>query len=96
MFPLAHQYLVTEEIPELEARDQKLPLLRDPDSSYYLRQEKNGLLLGPYEKACRVHWISQEDPMPQEFSFQLYPDDLERLEWYIDDASAFRSWERSA
>ncbi|MHA1548378.1 MAG: FAD-dependent oxidoreductase, partial [Alphaproteobacteria bacterium] len=85
---LAHQYLVTEEIPELEARDQQLPLLRDPDSSYYLRQEKNGLLLGPYENACRAHWVSSDDPMPEDFSFQLYPDDLERLEQYIEDACA--------
>ena len=46
---LAHQYLITEPIAELTARDTKLPLLRDPDSSYYLRQEKDGLLLGPYE-----------------------------------------------
>ena len=83
---LSHQYLVTEEIPELEARGEKLPLLRDPDSSYYLRQEKNGLLLGPYERNCRAHWVDDDDPMPDDFSFQLYPDDLERLEWYIDDA----------
>ena len=47
---LAHQYLITEPIPELEANKYKVPLLRDPDSSYYLRQEKDGLLLGPYEK----------------------------------------------
>ncbi len=85
---LAHQYLITEEIPELEARDKKLPLLRDPDSSYYLRQEKNGLLLGPYEKGCRTHWLGADDPMPDDFSFQLYPDDLDRLEWYINDACA--------
>jgi dimethylglycine dehydrogenase len=26
--------------------------------------------------------------MPEDFSFQLYPDDLERLEWYIEDAMA--------
>lgn len=26
--------------------------------------------------------------MPHDFSFQLYPDDLERLEWYIEDAMA--------
>ncbi|MCP4306244.1 MAG: FAD-dependent oxidoreductase, partial [bacterium] len=83
---LAHQYLVTEEIADLEARDTKLPLLRDPDSSYYLRQEKNGLLLGPYESDCRAHWDSEDDPMPKDFSFQLYPDDVDRLEWYIDDA----------
>ena len=29
---LAHQYLITEPIPELTARDKKLPLLRDPRS----------------------------------------------------------------
>ena len=85
---LAHQYLITEPIPELTARDKKLPLLRDPDSSYYLRQEKDGLLLGPYEKNCRAHWLEADDPMPDDFSFQLYNDDLERLEWYIEDACA--------
>ncbi|WP_348721415.1 FAD-binding oxidoreductase, partial [uncultured Candidatus Puniceispirillum sp.] len=85
---LAHQYLITEAIPELTARDSKLPLLRDPDSSYYLRQEKDGLLLGPYEKNCRAHWLTDDDPMPDDFSFQLYNDDLDRLEWYIEDACA--------
>ena len=83
---LAHQYLISESISELSARDEKLPLLRDPDSSYYLRQEKDGLLLGPYEKNCRAHWIGADDPRPDDFSFQLWNDDLERLEWYIDDA----------
>ena len=83
---LAHQYLVTDEIPELQARGENLPLLRDPDSSYYLRQEKDALLLGPYEANCRAHWTDDTDPMPDDFSFQLYPDDLDRLEWYIEDA----------
>lgn len=83
---LAHQFLITEEIDELVARDEKLPLLRDPDSSYYLRQEKNGLLLGPYERGCKAHWITSDDPMPDDFSFQLYPDDLDRIEWHIEDA----------
>ena len=85
---LAHQYLITEPILELTARDKKLPLIRDPDSSYYLRQEKDGLLLGPYEKNCQAHWLEADDPMPDDFSFQLYNDDLERLEWYIEDACA--------
>lgn len=83
---LSHQYLITEPIPELAARDTTLPILRDPDSSYYLRQEKDGLLLGPYERNCRAHWTSPADPMPDDFSFQLWADDLERLEWYIEDA----------
>lgn len=92
MMTMSHQYMLTDEIPELEAwsaeTGQKLPLLRDVDSSYYLRQEKAGLNLGPYERNCRGHWMTQDDPMPEDFSFQLYPDDLDRLEWYIEDAMA--------
>jgi dimethylglycine dehydrogenase len=42
--------------------------------------------LGPYEKNCRAHWVDKNDPMPEDFSFQLFPDDLERLEWYLNDA----------
>ncbi len=86
---MSHQYLVTEAIDEIKARGAtKLPLLRDPDISYYLRQEGDALLLGPYEWQATPHWISREDPMPADFSFQLYPDDLERLEYYIEDACA--------
>ena len=92
MVAMSHQYFLTEEIPELvewtRTQGHKLPLLRDVDSSYYLRQEKGGLNLGPYERNCRAHWVTPDDPMPEDFSFQLYPDDLERLEWYIEDAMA--------
>ena len=91
MTVMSHQYFLTEPVAELEAwskENGKLPLLRDVDSSYYLRQEKYGLNLGPYERNCKAHWITPDDPMPEDFSFQLYPDDLERLEWYIEDAMA--------
>ncbi|MDG1935649.1 MAG: FAD-dependent oxidoreductase [Paracoccaceae bacterium] len=92
MMVMSHQYMLTDEIPELEAwsaeQGQKLPLLRDVDSSYYLRQEKHGLNLGPYERNCKAHWVDPSDPLPEDFSFQLYPDDLERLEWYVEDAMA--------
>ncbi len=92
MVTMSHQFFLTEEIPELkewtEANGRKVPLLRDVDSSYYLRQDKNGLNLGPYERNCKAHWVTPSDPMPEDFSFQLYPDDLERLEWYIEDAMA--------
>ena len=92
MMVMSHQYMLTDEIPELEAwsaeNGSKLPLLRDVDSSYYLRQEKHGLNLGPYERNCKAHWVNPSDPLPEDFSFQLYPDDLERLEWYVEDAMA--------
>ncbi|MDY0885182.1 FAD-dependent oxidoreductase [Dongia soli] len=81
---MSHQYLVTETIPELESYQGKLPLMRDPDVSYYLRQERHGLILGPYEKErAQAHWL---DGIPEDFAYQLYPDDLERLETYIEAA----------
>lgn len=92
MMVMSHQYILFDEIPELAAWSRevgnKLPLLRDVDTSYYLRQEKNGMNLGPYERNCRAHWATPGDPMPADFSFQLYPDDLDRLEHYLNDAIA--------
>ncbi|KIC40759.1 dimethylglycine dehydrogenase [Ruegeria sp. ANG-R] len=87
---MSHQYLLTDEIPEIEAWSKesggKLPLLRDVDISYYLRQEKNGFNLGPYEPNCKGHWMTEDDPMPEDFSFQLWNDDLDRIEDIVTDA----------
>ncbi|WP_299880585.1 FAD-dependent oxidoreductase [uncultured Sulfitobacter sp.] len=92
MVVMSHQYFLTGQLPELEAwtkeKGHKVPLVRDVDISYYLRQDKHGLNLGPYERNCKAHWVTPDDPMPEDFSFQLYPDDLERLEFYIEDAMA--------
>jgi dimethylglycine dehydrogenase len=83
---LSHQYLITEDIPELVARGSaRLPLVRDPDVSYYLRQERHGLLLGPYESRGRAHWL---EGLPGEFAHQLFEDDLGRIESYIEAACA--------
>jgi dimethylglycine dehydrogenase len=87
---MSHQYLLTDEIPEIEAWSKenggKLPLLRDVDVSYYLRQEKNGFNLGPYEPNCKGHWMTEDDPMPDDFSFQLWNDDLDRIEDIVTNA----------
>lgn len=90
MMVMSHQYLLTEQVPEIEAWSKevghKLPLLRDVDVSYYLRQEKHGFNIGPYEPNCRAHWADPSDPLPDDFSFQLYPDDLDRIEDIVADA----------
>ncbi|TLP67992.1 FAD-dependent oxidoreductase [Parasedimentitalea maritima] len=90
MMVMSHQYLLSEEIPEIEAytkeTGKKLPLLRDVDVSYYLRQEKHGFNLGPYEPNCRAHWETEDDPMPEDFSFQLWQNDLDRIEDIMMDA----------
>jgi dimethylglycine dehydrogenase len=83
---LSHQYLVTEDIPELVARGaERLPLVRDPDVSYYLRQERQGLILGPYEWQATAHWLQG---IPADFANQLFSDDVGRLEAYIEAACA--------
>jgi len=84
MVSMEHQYLVTESIPELEQHTGVVPLVRDPDDSYYLRQEKTGLILGPYEWGATPHW--KDGKLPETFAYELYPDDLERLEWYFEQA----------
>ena len=80
---MEHQYLVTEDLPEIRALEAMLPLLRDPDESYYLRQERYGLILGPYERDCRT-WGA--DGIPGDFGMELLAPDLDRLEAYVEDA----------
>jgi len=69
MITMSHPCLLTGEFPALsawnEAAGQKLPRLRDVDSSYYLRQEEFGLNLGPYEVNCMPHCQSKTDPVPE-------------------------------
>ena len=82
-----HQYLVTENVPEVEALDFEFPLLRDPVASYYLRQEGKGMLLGPYETPCHV-WGPSMDPggIPPDFADDLLPPDLDRIEYIVEQA----------
>ncbi|GAA0419622.1 FAD-dependent oxidoreductase [Cocleimonas flava] len=77
MCSMEHQFLVTDSIPELEGRDEMLPMLRDPDVSYYLRQEGKGFILGPYEPDG-IPWAT--DGVPKEFGQELLAPDLDRIE----------------
>lgn len=73
---LEHQYLVTSDLPELEANADNFPLVRDPDIMYYLRRERNGLLLGSYGHAGRPAWL---DGMPDCFANQLFADSVDDI-----------------
>ena len=77
---MEHQYLVTEAMPSVEALDYELPMIRDTDSQYYLRQEGQGLLLGPWEQDARRAWNGSDGRAPWSFGQELFEDDWERLE----------------
>ena len=85
--PVEHQYIVTDEIPAIvewrKAGHPEHPVLRDADARWYMREERGGLILGPYEKgapAWAVHGV------PESFHADLLPPDLDRLEWHIEEA----------
>jgi len=48
--PMEHHYILTGDMEELTGWDGELPLILDPDGEIYLRQERNGVLLGVYEQ----------------------------------------------
>ena len=73
---MEHQYMLTEPIPEIEALDFRVPVIRCPTDDFYSRQEKNGLLVGFYEQGCRTWGLDGIDP---NFSNALCPTDLERV-----------------
>jgi len=76
MCSMEHQFLVTDAVPALEERDEMLPMLRDPDVSYYLRQEAKGFILGPYEPDG-IPWA--EKGVPADFGQELLQPDIDRI-----------------
>lgn len=83
LVPIEHQYVVTETAPEVAALDREMPLTRDQDGEFYMRQERDGLLFGCYEREG-VHWAV--DGTPADFGMQLLPDDLARMERNMEAA----------
>ncbi len=83
--PFQHHYVVTDAIEELRGREHELPVLRDPDESYYVRQEGAGLLVGPFERGP-LPWAV--DGIPAGFHARLLPPDLDRIADILTAAGA--------
>ena len=73
---MEHMYFITEDIPELVERPVRVPMVRCPTDTFYMRQEKKGLLLGIYEYDCKTFGMDGIDP---DFVNALCPDDIPRL-----------------
>ncbi|HEY5102192.1 MAG TPA: FAD-binding oxidoreductase, partial [Steroidobacteraceae bacterium] len=85
--PVEHQYIVYDESPELKSYRAKggreLAVLREPDKSYYLREERMGWILGPYEQGAPARFA---DGVPDWFGRSLFEADLDRLLPHVEAA----------
>ena len=77
LLPMAHQYIVTEDVPEIYERDVEIPHVIDPGGESYLRQEGKGLVIGFYEQACEPWSV---DGTPWDFGHELLNDQFEKIE----------------
>ena len=78
--PVEHQFIVTEPDPALvEYRKTygEHPVLRDADAKWYVREERGGWILGPYERNAPARFAYG---VPDSFRADLFPLDLERIE----------------
>ena len=78
--PVEHQYIVTEPDPALvewRKTNGEHPVLRDADAKWYVREERGGWILGPYEYGAPACF---EYSVPESFRADLFPLDLERIE----------------
>ncbi|MGB3554107.1 MAG: FAD-dependent oxidoreductase [Jannaschia sp.] len=75
-----HQYIVTEPDPALvewRKTNPQHPVLRDADAKWYVREERGGWILGPYEQNAPARFPYE---VPDSFRADLFPLDLERIE----------------
>ena len=74
--PMEHHYLITEAIPEIEAREERLPAGIDYEGNMYFRQEGKGMLLGTYEPVATPWSVGGT---PQSFGHELLEPQLEHI-----------------
>jgi heterotetrameric sarcosine oxidase gamma subunit len=77
-----HYYLITEEIEGLTS---PTPVLEDPSSYGYYRDEMGGLMVGLFEPVCAPWKI---EGIPPDFSFGEIPPDWDRMTPYLEKAMA--------
>ncbi len=82
--PLEHHYVVTEAIDAVRDLENELPVLRDPEASFYVRGENDALLVGPFEFTPKS-W--SENRVPEDFEGRLLPANLERIMPVLLDAA---------
>ena len=75
-----HYYLITEDIKDLPP---SMPVLEDPSSYGYFREEVGGLMVGLFEPIC-APW--RVEGIPNDFSFGEIQPDWDRMTPYLEKA----------
>lgn len=75
-----HYYLITDKIPGLKG---SFPVLEDPASYGYFREEVGGLMIGLFEPVC-APW--KVEGIPRDFSFGEIAPDWDRMGPYVEKA----------
>ncbi|WP_419693653.1 GcvT family protein [Mesorhizobium muleiense] len=80
LLAMEHMYLLTEPMPEVEefnkSTGREMIGVMDFKGEIYTRQERNGILLGTYEKACKP-WSPVNTPW--DFGHELLQPDIDRI-----------------
>ncbi|RWF79572.1 MAG: FAD-dependent oxidoreductase [Mesorhizobium sp.] len=80
LLAMEHMYLLTEPMPEVEefnkSTGREMIGVMDFKGEIYTRQERNGILLGTYEKACKP-WSPINTPW--DFGHELLQPDIDRI-----------------
>jgi len=83
---MLHHYMITEPLKELIDLAPELPVVRDPYCHAYLREETNGVLVGPYEtETAHLCWDGQ--PPAWDFESELVAPELDRLTPWLERAT---------
>lgn len=83
---MLHHYIVTERVDEIAALDDELPIIRDPYACCYIREETNGILVGPYEQQG-AHTCWNGGAPDWDFESELLPPELDRLTPWLERAA---------
>jgi dimethylglycine dehydrogenase len=83
---LLHHYVITEPVRELVEREAELPVVRDPWSHAYIREETSGILVGPYETST-AHLCWGGRPPRWDFESELIAPELDRLAPFLARAA---------
>jgi dimethylglycine dehydrogenase len=83
---MLHHYVITEPLQELIDLKMELPVVRDPYSHAYLREETNGVLVGPYETAT-AHLCWDGKPPRWDYESELEAPELDRIMPWLEKAT---------